>query len=155
MFKKRQFGIKRNEGFLSTLFQNDWLHSILVNKHVPGEYRDVAKVLIAGQVFSATAAVYNAGQMNTVASTSSVVALVYSLMSLSNATKNRRDSFSSFIQSYFSKCHNAIYMTLLCIYGTMSASVNQFLTLYTTLLVIDAALGLFLFYQIFKYENSN
>lgn len=41
--------------------------------------------------------------------TSSIYALLLSVLNLSNATKNQKDWFSTFVQSYFSKIHNTLY----------------------------------------------
>lgn len=41
--------------------------------------------------------------------TSSVYAVLISVLNLSNATKNQKDWFSTFVQNYFSKIHNTLY----------------------------------------------
>jgi len=65
-----------------------------------------------------------------------------SILNLSNATKNQKDAFSSFVQSYFSKLHNAIYYLFAAMYLCESNSLKMAMGSFGIALLINALIGM-------------
>jgi len=65
-----------------------------------------------------------------------------SILNLSNATKNQKDAFSSFVQSYFSKLHNAIYYLFAAMYLCESNSLKMAMGSFGITLLINALIGM-------------
>jgi len=80
---------------------------------------------------------------------SAIHALVFSLISLSNSTKNQRDSFSSFILSYYTKLLQALFFSYLTMKQAdfMSMFVVSVFALFSC---IDAAFGATILYAVFS-----
>lgn len=68
-------------------------------------------------------------------------ALLISLMSLSNATKNEIDSFSACMQSYWTKLHNSVFYTSLAIFGMDDAISMIVIGAFAMLLMADFLVG--------------
>jgi len=65
-----------------------------------------------------------------------------SILNLSNATKNQKDAFSSFVQSYFSKLHNAIYYLFAAMYLCESNSLKMAMGSFGIVMLINAMIGM-------------
>ena len=73
---------------------------------------------------------------------SAIYAVMLSILNLSNATKNQKDAFSSFVQSYFSKLHNAIYYLFAAMYLCESNSLKMAMGSFGIALLINALIGM-------------
>jgi len=84
------------------------------------------------------------------------MAVLYSVLALSNATKNQRDWFSSFMQSYSSKAYNAIFYAILARYvpETNGMTGKYLLAAYAAILLVDAVTGFLILYRIFSNQSS-
>lgn len=73
-------------------------------------FQKKARTQISAQVSLAVAALLMSQRSNSpFLTSSSVYAVLISVLNLSNATKNQKDWFSTFVQNYFSKIHNTLY----------------------------------------------
>jgi len=84
------------------------------------------------------------------------MAILYSVLALSNATKNQRDVFSSFMQSYSSKVYNCVFYAILARYvpETMGMTGKYLIATYAAILAIDALTGFFILYKIFSSNDD-
>jgi len=73
---------------------------------------------------------------------SAIYAVILSILNLSNATKNQKDAFSSFVQSYFSKLHNAIYYLFAAMYLCESNSLKMAMGSFGIVMLINAMIGM-------------
>ena len=80
---------------------------------------------------------------------SAVYAVLISVLNLSNATKNQKDAFSSFMQSYFSKVHNALYYLFAAVYLCPSNALQLAMGSFTLLLLVNSLMGLNILHNLF------
>jgi len=86
----KSFNINKKEGFLQTFFSKDWVHSIFVNQYAERMSQKIALYLIGAQIFMSIATtLYFQGIQNYTLTIAALYSLLYSVMSLSNATKNQ------------------------------------------------------------------
>jgi hypothetical protein len=106
-------------------------------------------------VFSTAALALCQSSKNHVLNLSAIYAVVLSVLNLSNATKNQKDAFSSFVQSYFSKLHNAVYYLFLaqnqCESNVMKIAMGSF----AVLMLINAIIGMNILNKLFVKGIKN
>jgi hypothetical protein len=88
----------------------------------PSNYKLMAKLLISAQVSISFGALvlYNYYiQQSMFITVSAILAFVIAFMGMSNATKNRTDAFSRFMQSYSTKTHSAIFYCSIALFYEM------------------------------------
>lgn len=73
---------------------------------------------------------------------SAVYAVLISVLNLSNATNNQKDVFSSFMQSYFSKVHNALYYLFATFYLCESNALKIAMGSFAIFMMLNALMGL-------------
>jgi len=86
---------------------------------------------------------------------SAIYAVLISVLNLSNATKNQKDAFSSFMQSYFSKIHNAIYYLFAAFYLCESNALKLAMGSFAALLLLNSIMGLNILYKLFYKRSSS
>lgn len=79
---------------------------------------------------------------NTFVTASAIYGVLISVLNLSNATKNHNDAFSSFVQNYFSKLHNAAYYIFLTQNQCESNIMKMAMGTFALLLFINAIIGM-------------
>jgi hypothetical protein len=85
----KQFNIDKNKGRLHAYFRSDWMHSIFENKNADPGYQQKAQVVLFSEISaSVVSMLYFQAQQNSTYTVASLYCLLYSVMSLSNATKN-------------------------------------------------------------------
>lgn len=91
-----------------------------------------------------------------IVTTSSVLAVLLSVLNLSNATKNQKDWFSTFVQNYFSKIHNTLYFGGVALYSCENGSAMQVvLGAFAVALGVNAATGVYILKQVFGAQSDN
>lgn len=86
---------------------------------------------------------------------SAIYGVLLAILNLSNATKNQKDAFSSFMQSYFSKLHNALYYLFAAFYLCETDTLKMAMGAFGTLLLINSLMGLQILYKLFSKRSSN
>ena len=81
---------------------------------------------------------------------SGVYSLLISMMQLSNATKNQKDTVSCFLQSYASKIHNAIFFALIAVYGNLDITGQMLMAAIASIMAYDSVVGLQILYQVYN-----
>jgi len=96
---------------------NDWMHTIFENDHCPSYLKRRAQNLIGAQIVLSVYGLIHFGSVKseTIATLSCIFGLLFSVMSLSNATKNKMDYFSSLTQSYSTKLGHALSVVFIAI----------------------------------------
>ena len=85
------------------------------------------------------------------ATISCITSLLYSVMSLSNATKSEVDSFSSYFNSYSTKITHSSSMVFVALY--QNALDRTILLAIAIPFVIDAIFGLYVLRKVFKHSQ--
>ena len=80
---------------------------------------------------------------------SAVYAVLISVLNLSNATKNQKDAFSSFMQSYFSKVHNALYYLFAALHLCPTNALQLAMGSFALLLLVNALMGMNILHNLF------
>jgi hypothetical protein len=138
---------------LKTFFTNDWQHSIFVG-NAPKSYKTASKITIGSQIgLSITALILCQKMNNQLLTWSSIYAVLLSVLNLSNATKNKKDIFSTFVQSYFSKLHNAMYFAFIA--TQCEGSMQIVMGLLSAVMFINAAIGINLLNKLMRKVNTN
>ena len=88
-------------------------------------------------------------------SISALYALLLSILNLSNATKNQKDAFSSFIQSYFSKLHNAIYYIYAANYLCTDNSLKLAMGAFAFVLLANSLMGMKILYMLYGKQSKS
>lgn len=86
---------------------------------------------------------------------SAIYAVLLSVLNLSNATKNQKDAFSSFMQSYFSKFHNALYYLFASYYFCETNALNITMGAFAMVLLINSLMGLNILSKLFGKGSRN
>lgn len=86
---------------------------------------------------------------------SAIYGVMFSVLNLSNATKNQKDAFSSFIQSYFSKLHNAIYYLFAALYLCETPALKFAMGAFGMFMLINSLIGLDLLLKLFVKGTRN
>jgi hypothetical protein len=86
---------------------------------------------------------------------SAIYGVLLAVLNLSNATKNQKDAFSSFMQSYFSKLHNALYYLFVAFYICETNALKMAMGAFAMLLLINSLMGLNILYRLFTKNSSN
>lgn len=149
MYSARQFGIDKNEGCLKTFMSNDWMHGVLVNHQLDEKIKTIATLIIGSElVISATALMYFQSQNDSTSTMSAIYTTLYAVMCLSNATKNQKDVFSRYMQSY---CHK-VWMTLSVLAFAVAQMSPVFLAL-SLIYAFDSVFGILILKQVFTFEK--
>lgn len=92
---------------------------------------------------------------NKLVSVSAICGVLLSILNLSNATKNQKDAFSSFVQSYFTKAKCAIYYIFAAYNLCDDNMLKMAMGCFAVLLSINALIGLSLLYKLYGMGVKN
>jgi len=156
MYSARHFGINKADGLIKTFMSNDWMHGVLVKEPSDDKIKVLASLIIGSEIcLSAGSLIYYQANNNSACTMFSVYTLLYSVLCLSNATKNQKDVFSRHMQSY---CHK-FWMALSVFTFAMSQGQPMFYAL-GAVIALDAVLGGTILRQVFDdqkvdFENES
>jgi len=129
------------------------MHGVFQNPFASDKQRTIAMILIGSQILVSSVGVMYSQAMNETGLAMGIFyCLLFSVMMLSNATKNQKDVFSSFMQSFCSKVTHSASMIALA-----HATGEIFLTILAVLFTVDAICGLIVLAIVFdnnQEENS-
>jgi hypothetical protein len=113
--------------------------------------------LIGAQLtLSVAALIFSQGSNSAIQTSTSVYAVLLSVLNLSNATKNQKDWFSTFVQSYFSKIHNTLYFGGVAIFSCADNKAMQVLLgAFAVVMGINAATGVQILQQAYGRQSEN
>lgn len=86
---------------------------------------------------------------------SAICGVLISILNLSNATKNQKDAFSSFVQSYFTKAKYAIYYIFATYHLCDDNMLKMAMGCFAVFLSINAFIGLDLLYKLYGKGVKN
>jgi len=149
MYSARHFGIDKSDGLAKTFMSNDWMHGILVKEPSDEKIKVLASLIIGSEIcLSAGSLLYFQANNNSGCTMFALYTLLYSVMCLSNATKNQKDVFSRHMQSY---CHK-FWMALSVFTFALAQGQPVFYAL-SAIIAIDAFLGATILKQVFNDQR--
>lgn len=136
---------------MSEFFSNDWMHGIFVDNDRLKQLRNTALIFLGFEIFGSAGVLYHTQSMNDKTLTASAMySLLFAILMLSNATKNQRDCFSSFMHSFSSKLTHGMGLMALT-YMSQSYAMGGLTVVFSA----DALYGMALFLSSFSEAQQD